>query len=354
LKELQRFYGVTIVFSTATQPALGPQKSPDFNFEGIAKMVEIIKNPRALYESLKRVEVSIPTDLNKRQTWEEIAHDLNQYSSVLCVVNRRDDARQLFQLMPEGTIHLSALMCGAHRSLVIARIKEQLKQGIPTRVISTQLVEAGVDLDFPVVFRALAGLDSIAQAAGRCNREGKLKLGKVIVFVPPSEIPPGHLRQTASISRRLLAQNALDPLTPENFAQYFQELYWLKGDDLDAKRILPDLVSKDLCHINFRSAAAKFQIIDGSKYESVLVRYGEGTELIELLRKVGLERWLMRKLQRYVVNLPKYVHSRLVAAGGIHEVYSDIFIQENSNLYDAVLGFCPDKSLIYEPDDLII
>jgi CRISPR-associated endonuclease/helicase Cas3 len=221
-------------------------------------------------------------------------------------------------------------------------------------VISTQLVEAGVDLDFPVVFRALAGLDSIAQAAGRCNREGKLKLGQVIVFVPPSQIPPGPLRQAAGIGRRLLGRHPLDPLTPENFMQYFQELYWLKGDGLDARRILPDLVSKELCQINFRSAAAKFQIIDGSKYQSVLVRYGEGSELIELLRQVGLERWLMRKLQRYVVNLPKYVHSRLVVEGSIHEVYPGVFIQENSNLYDSVLGFCPDKSLLAEPDDLII
>ena len=111
----------------------------------------------------------------------------------------RDNYRNM---MPADTIHLSALMCGAHRSQKIEAIKRRLKAGIPTRVISTQLVEAGVDVDFPVVFRALAGLDSIAQAAGRCNREGRLQQGIVYVFTPPSKIPAGHLRQAAEIGRR--------------------------------------------------------------------------------------------------------------------------------------------------------
>jgi CRISPR-associated endonuclease/helicase Cas3 len=114
---------------------------------------------------------------------------------------RTDDCRTLWEKMPKGTSHLSALMCGAHRSAQIAEIKQWLKEGIPTRVVSTQLVEAGVDLDFPVVYRALAGLDSIAQAAGRCNREGLQENGIVVVFIPPSKIPIGHLRQAASTTK---------------------------------------------------------------------------------------------------------------------------------------------------------
>jgi CRISPR-associated endonuclease/helicase Cas3 len=101
-----------------------------------------------------------PTD------WETVAEELRQHEQALCVVNTRRDCYDLFRLMPEGTIHLSALMCGEHRSQVIAEIKRHLKEGAPCRVISTQLVEAGVDLDFPVVYRALAGLDSIAQGGG--------------------------------------------------------------------------------------------------------------------------------------------------------------------------------------------
>ena len=354
VRELQRNYGVTAVLTTATQPALGPQKSADFHFEGIPDMVEIIENPARLYEDFKRVEVMVPADLNETQSWEDIAHELKQYPSVLCVVNRRDDARQLYQLMSEGTIHLSALMCGAHRSEVIMRIKRQLSDGIPTRVVSTQLVEAGVDLDFPVVFRALAGLDSIAQAAGRCNREGKPERGKVVVFVPPSQTPPGHLRQAAEIGRRILSEKASDPLALSNYEQYFKELYWLKGDKLDAYGILKDLARDPQLRFSFRTAASKFHIIDDSQQASVLVRFSEGQKLIEELRKTGPDRRLLRKLQRYVVNLPKYIHSRLVSEGSIREIYPGIFVQGNNNLYDPMLGLCPDKSLIYEPDDLII
>src|SRR3990167_5821188 len=154
-------------------------------FEGLAETVEIIENPLSLHKTFKRVEIYTPDDLMTPRTWETLASELGQHPSVLCIVNRRDDCRVLYELMPEGTFHLSALMCGAHRSKVIANIKQRLKDKLPTRVISTQLVEAGVDLDFPVVYRALSGLDSIAQAAGRCNREGLLDGGKVVVFVPP-------------------------------------------------------------------------------------------------------------------------------------------------------------------------
>lgn len=355
LRELQRNYNVTLVLCTATQPAFAPHKSLDFDFPGLPDMIEIMENPQELYRAFKRTNINVPEDLNRPQNWEELARELARHSSVLCIVNRRDDCRQLHRLMPEGTIHLSALMCGAHRSKVIQHVKERLKQGIPTSVISTQLVEAGVDFDFPVVYRALAGLDSIAQAAGRCNREGHLESGEVVVFIPPSKSPPGHLRQAAEIGRRLLANPTADPLALQQFEDFFRELYWLKGTKgLDAKDIMPDLAPDPQLRFSFRAAASKFHLIDDSAQAPVLVRYGEGRELIEILRKNGPERWLLRKLQRYIVNLPRHVHSRLVAEGAIREIHPGIFVQEHGGLYDPVLGFCPDKSLIYEPDELIV
>src|SRR5208283_5261126 len=125
-----------------------------------------------------------------------------------CIVNTRRDCRELHALLPEGTIHLSALMCPEHRSEVVARIKSKLAAGGPIRVVSTQLVEAGVDIDFPVVYRALAGLDSIAQAAGRCNREGRLneegRLGEVIVFDAPKPAPSGSLRKGQDAGAEIL------------------------------------------------------------------------------------------------------------------------------------------------------
>ena len=187
-----------------------------------------MENPVALHKAFKRVEIHVPDNLMTARTWEDLPKELAQHMSVLCIVNRRDDCRMLYELMPEGTFHLSALMCGAHRSKVIAQIKQRLKDKLPTRVISTQLVEAGVDLDFPVVYRAIAGLDSIAQAAGRCNREGLLNKGSVVVFVPSSRIPAGYLRQAAEIGRRLLSDKTDDLLSPDRFEKYFKELYWLQ------------------------------------------------------------------------------------------------------------------------------
>jgi CRISPR-associated endonuclease/helicase Cas3 len=166
-------YQVSFVISTATQPAFGERMVDGKPFKGLKNIKEIIgdtDNVKTLFDCLKRVHVQLPEDLHAVSSWEEIAEELKQYEQVLCIVSDRRSCRELYGLMPEGTFHLSALMCGQHRSEIIKSIKQKLKNKEPVRVISTQLVEAGVDLDFPVVYRALAGLDSIAQAAGRCNR----------------------------------------------------------------------------------------------------------------------------------------------------------------------------------------
>lgn len=353
MKELHKNYGVSFVLSTATQPAFGEHKSFDFHFEGLGETVEIMENPVSLHEVFRRVLVNVPIDLITSRTWEDIASELTQYPSVLCIVNRRDDCRTLYELMPEGTFHLSALMCGAHRSKVIANIKKQLEDNLPTRVISTQLVEAGVDLDFPVVYRALSGLDSIAQAAGRCNREGLLEQGNVVVFVPSSKIPAGYLRQAAEIGRRLLSDKTDDLLSPDRFEMFFKELYWLQGNNLDKYDILKDLEPDPELRFSFYTAAQKFKLIDDKKYAPVIVRYEGGEDLIGLLKNTGPERWLMRKIQRYVVNLPVYMHKNLRSERAVSEIYPGIFVQEYGAMYDPVIGFCPDKSMIYEPDDLM-
>ena len=222
--------------------------------------------------------------LRESRGWQDVAEELQEHDTILCIVNSREDCRTLWEIMPKGTYHLSALMCGAHRSQRIAAIKERLKDGQPIRVISTQIVEAGVDLDFPVVYRALAGLDSIAQAAGRCNREGRLTMGAVVIFSPPSKSPVGHLRQAATISERMLKNCAGDPLTPAQFNKFFEELYWLKGERLDDKNILDDL-KDDECRFSFRTAADKFKIIDDAYQVPVLVQYDKGLELIKILKK---------------------------------------------------------------------
>ncbi|MBP8151581.1 MAG: CRISPR-associated endonuclease Cas3'', partial [Xylophilus sp.] len=206
LNLLVTHYGVTLVLCTATQPALSSTDYFDAskNLDGLQNVREIIDNPDALFAALKRVQVELPPDWTTPTPWADIAAQLSAEDCVLAIVNTRKAARELQRLMPEGTLHLSALMCGAHRKDVIAHIKERLqakregRDTRPLRVVSTQLVEAGVDIDFPLVYRALAGLDSIAQAAGRCNREGRMQgLGRVVVFVPPDRPPLGHLRKGA-------------------------------------------------------------------------------------------------------------------------------------------------------------
>jgi CRISPR-associated endonuclease/helicase Cas3 len=352
LRELVARYGVTLVLCTATQPALSEHRSPSFHFQGLPAAREIVADPVGLHERLKRVEVVVPSNLAEPRTWKDLAAELQKQESVLCIVNRRDDARTLWELLPDDAFHLSALMCGAHRSERIAEIKERLKAGLPTRVVSTQLVEAGVDVDFPVVFRALAGLDSIAQAAGRCNREGRLRRGRVVIFVPPRGAPAGLLRQAEGLGRQLLAEAVPDPLAPERFERYFRELYWMHGDRLDKERILDDLRDRE-CRFAFRSAARKMRLIDEDAYAPVVVLWEEGAQLAGLLEAAGPERWLLRKLQRYVVNLPRHVHRRLLDAGAIREVHAGVFVQGHGALYDERLGFCADRSIVYEPDDLV-
>lgn len=356
IDQLQHYYGVSFVFSTATQPALQHQKGFGWEFKGLSNIREIMFDPHRLHLDLKRVDISIPTDLQKGQSWEELAHELQQHASVLCIVDRRDDCRILHGLMPKGTLHLSGLMCGQHRSEVIADMKQRLARGEPLRTISTQLVEAGVDVDFPVVYRALGGLDSIAQAAGRCNREGRLgNLGRVIIFVAPKPAPIGHLRQAQECGRQLLKQGLDDPLNPAHFETYFQQLYWKVGvNRLDRHGIMERLKPNRELKFAFRSAANRFRLIDETQQAPVIVRYRESVDLIEQLKALGPERWLLRKLQRYVVNVPRYKHRELIAHGEIQELHPGIFVQAFDGLYHQELGLLGDDPAYHEAEDLII
>jgi CRISPR-associated endonuclease/helicase Cas3 len=351
---LKRHYKVTFVISTATQPAF--ESRPDFkDFKGLpgGSIHEIISNVPKLYRELKRVNVETPTDWQNAQTWESIAKELVAEPRALCVVSDRKSCRELHRLMPKGTYHLSALMCGQHRSDIIAEITGKLsnKVGEPIRVISTQLVEAGVDLDFPVVYRALAGLDSIAQAAGRCNREGKLKngLGRVKVFIPLKKSPPGILRKAAETTETMLKNGIADPLDHENFEKFFGNLYW-KANSLDKNGIV-DLLKPDQeeCGIQFRTAAGKFKIIDDSQQQTILVPYGKGKEYIDLLKKDGPERWILRKLQRYSVNIYKRDFATLCSRQWISEIVPGVFALTTDSGYDYQIGLLVDE-IPFDPE----
>ena len=356
LNLLTQHYGVTVVLSTATQPALATREYFDArnNMRGFDNVREIMSNPDALYRALERVNVRLPADWNAPVSWDALASEISQHDSVLAIVNRRKDARELWELMPEGTLHLSALMCGEHRSQTIRKIKARLKDGIPTHVVSTQLVEAGVDVDFPVVYRALAGLDSIAQAAGRCNREGRLTeqgtQGEVVVFVPPQPAPPGLLRKGEDACRSVLHSHAGKPLERVLFARYFEKLY--HTCDLDAQSIGELLkVDERTLAINFRTAAEKFKLIQDEDSTPIIVRYhgldGQDKTVDGLLgalrsKSDGPKRGLMRKLQRYTVTVHSREAMKLLSQGDIEEAIPGLYAQVSDWLYHPDLGLNPD------------
>jgi len=314
INQLTKHYDVSLVLATATQPALPRLEEPR----------EIIVDPRALYERLKRIELIFPTDPNTPGNWEEIAKRLRQHDQVLCVVNTRRDCYDLYKLMPEGTIHLSALMCGEHRTEKIREIRQRLKLRLPVRVISTQLVEAGVDIDFPVVYRALSGLDSIAQAGGRCNREGKLnadgKLGEVHVFVPPKPAPRGLLHKGEDTTRQLLSLPGFNPQRPEEYARYFNMFYSAVNDTGSRFK---ELLQRDApnCEVQFRTAGNEFNLIDDQAQQSVFVRFGNSGKWLDDLQLIGPKRQQMRKLQRYTVNLSKRDFDKAKFDGLVEEIW---------------------------------
>lgn len=318
INQLSKSYKVTFVLATATQPAL-PKLNP---------VTEIVPKELNLYERLKRTDFCLPKEMASRLEWTDVAVELQKHDRMLCVVNTRRDCRDLFKLMPEGTIHLSALMCGRHRSAVIRLVKRRLKKGQPIRVISTQLVEAGVDIDFPVVYRALSGLDSIAQAAGRCNREGKLhkegRQGQVHVFIPPKSAPRGLLLKGEQTARGLMSLQDTNLHQPDTFCRYFKHFYesvndtgggWL--NDLLVKDVNPDLF------FQFRTAGQEFSLIDDQAQRPVFVRYGKSEKWLAQLGKIGPTRENLRALQRYVVNLSKHDFERAKADGLLENTWKE-------------------------------
>ena len=276
MRVLARDYGVSFVLCTATQPELGKNIDPFGRtiLEGLPDVREIVADKIALSEKLRRVRIKMPPANDETQSWQEIADEIAVRPCVLAVVNTRKHAQKLFAALPSDGIklHLSANMCATHRSEVIALVRRYLalyRAGSlhkPLWLVSTQLIEAGVDLDFPCVYRAMAGLDSIAQAAGRCNREGKLpQLGEVVVFRAEEGAPSGSLKQGQDISEEMLKAGLLgDPLSPSVFAEYFRRFNG-KGavDKHDITRLLTaESSNENPLAIKFRTAAERFRLID--------------------------------------------------------------------------------------------
>lgn len=350
LRELALSYRTTIILCTATQPALSTSETFKDGLEGVRG---IIPDPAALYDTFKRVDtVKLPTLAD-----DELAERLNEYRQVLCIVNTRKHARQIYESLSdkEGHFHLSALMCPAHRTEVLDRIRAALANGAPCRVISTQLVEAGVDIDFPVVFRSIAGVDSIAQAAGRCNREGKLsENGKVFVFTPDAGLPPGYFRQTAETTEAVLRHHA-DPLSLSAVHDYFRQLYWLKGAALDQHQILADLSEGAKAgDFPFRVVAEKFKIIEDGMVPIIIPWNGKAERVVEELRYSAFPAAAARKAQRFTIQVFPQILYGLLSAGSVERLHEQYNVLINRDIYREDLGLCPEEPTFHRIESLIM
>lgn len=365
LRGLVDHFGVTIVLCTATQPVFeGKIGSEGTFFEGLNNVIPIIDQELSI--DFRRVNIKTPEDLNARCEWNDLAKELLQYPQVLCIVNKKQDCRELHALMPEGTIHLSANMCGEERSETISGIKSKLQHAEPVRVISTQLVEAGVDIDFPIVYRALAGMDSIAQAAGRCNREGKLskegRLGSVVVFNPPKSAPVGLLRKGEDAGKSIIRTHKEIELTQELFRKYFLTFY-ASVNDFDKPKFKERLIKEaGEFKFQFRTFDKHFNLIDDGVQKGIFVWYRsvktDSRTLIKELKTHGPNRRLLRKLQRFTVNVSynlddpsRSVYHKLLEHGFIEEIHG-YAVQCRKELYRPGIGIEIDPSIA--PEDWIV
>jgi CRISPR-associated endonuclease/helicase Cas3 len=343
IQELADHYHTTTVLCTATQPAVHFQPE---EFEiGLKDCREIIADTQSLFDALKRVEIQSLGDLPDSL----LAPRLADHPQVLCIVNRRKHAQQLFQMLGqnEGNYHLSALMCPEHRSEILTEIRQRLRAKRPTRVISTQLIEVGVDVDFPVVYRALTGLDSIAQAAGRCNREGKLPTpGTTYIFRSEHQKAEVHFRETAQITHQLIELHP-DLLSQKAIHAYFDLYYHQRKNRWDAKGILNSdsfrLGDKTFPFVfQFKTVAENFRLIEDHQVPVIIPHDEKANALIAKLKNTfqPLTRDLFRGLQRYTVQIPRALRDANVRSfESLRDDQFHVLISTDLN-YSKHFGLC--------------
>jgi len=306
LEELVEGYGCSVVLCTATQPAwdkLGRQ---------IAEIMDE-PSPGDLYRNLKRTVEEIRGTPHEPVKDSNLAEWLLAEHQALCIVNTRTHAKKLmkhFHSHPDGVFHLSGRMTPKHRTEVLKEIRRRLRVGERCIVISTQLIEAGVDVDFPVVFRAIAGIDSIAQAAGRCNRENRLEKGRVIVFHPePHGLPSiGWLKETAVEAINCIGKfGAENMLSLECIAEYFERVHGLRDSEAGTKLRdqygIVDMMTRTPPHFPYEDIAKSFKFIE-SDMESIIIPLDDrARKLIDDLTSAPYPASILRELQPYVVQV---------------------------------------------------
>ncbi len=357
LSHLSAAYRSTVVFATATQPAF------DTLNEAVKKHavhgwqpIEAVPEHPALFAALKRVAVRWP-ETGEKRTWTQLAAELRDVDQALVVVNLKRHALALLNELTrtENMFHLSTNLCAEHRRAVMDRVKAQLAAGLPCRLVSTQCVEAGVDVDFPVVFRAMAPLESVAQAAGRCNREGRLheqgRFGEVVVFEPDEEsgwrkqFPTHSYYQATEVTKTLLTiRGNLDINEPEVFRAYYHRLYNLNdpaSQNADLARAIQAL--------DFVEIAKAYRLIVQDAIQVLVPWASRHDEFLELRTEAdrhGISANWMRRAQGLAVSVyrtddgpPAWAIPAKLRRGGVSDEW---FILEG-DFYDDTLGLNPPK-----------
>lgn len=347
LNTLQRVFGVSVLFTTASQPILSGRiegANPKASFDALPSVHEIIPESIDLHDKLRRVALQF---MDGAKSYDEIAEELSKHKQVLCIVNTRRDAKELYDRLPKEDIcfYLSRMMCPAHAYSIIEQIKVALTNydRQPIRVVTTQLIEAGVDIDFPVVYRQEAGLDSILQAAGRCNREGKLKLCTTYIFSLCKEhpLPTGFITQTNNARLNMKQQH--DWFSPEAMTCYFKQLH-SRVDNFDSKQ-MKKMLYKQECE--FETAARQFHLIDEQTI-SVIINWKDSMKLYKQLISQGPSYDLMKKLSQYSVNIRKCDFEKLQSMGVIEEPFENIYAVINPYFYKSDTGLTIDNHWLEE------
>lgn len=343
-----KLFGVSFLLCTASQPVLeGNHKGcGNTKFIGFPQgnITPLIDSKLKLHDKLRRVDIDINTAPLSN---EELVEKITKHPRVLCVVNTRRHAYELFNGMPQDGVmsfHLSRMMCPAHILKTINTIKEYLgRPNQEIRVISTQLIEAGVDIDFPVVYRQLAGLDSILQTAGRCNREGRLDMGKAFVFSLENDRPFSAIGFAADAMKQLLSVSTeTDWLSPEAINEYFCMLY-ANTPSFDKQNIAELMDKPQSCP--YQEIADKFKLIN-DEGASVIVNYGEASELVEKLRVFGPNMSLVRQLGRYSVNMSRHKFNEMKQNGLIEEPWTGFYFVPFESQYDSKTGLKTDNEYL--------
>ncbi|MBF4510318.1 MAG: CRISPR-associated helicase Cas3' [Aeromicrobium sp.] len=329
LEGLVNQYGSSVVLCTATQPALDELSSE----VALTQMREIIHEPERHFAALRRVDYDFRAE---PVSWDDLASEVRMETQCLVVLNTRKDALALGRSLAgeEAVMHLSTLLCPAHRRAVLGEVKRRLSAGEPCRLISTQVVEAGVDLDFPIVFRALGPLDRVAQAAGRCNREGERPVSPVVIFEPmEGGMPPGEYATAVGTAQVMLASGERDLHDPRVFTEYFSNLYGnLATDREDIQRLRE--------HLQFDQVRRRFHMI-GDESVPVLVAFDEArlNRLVGELRGRGvMTRKMWQEAQQISVSLRRRELDTALRIGLATEAASASGVYCWQGDYDSVFG----------------